>query len=108
MNISYQFQKFVFGVVLPALRQPDIVLQIDNPRFKFRPSAISKESMRELLKHLDFDYPRDDNGCPLSYTKLDSKQMMNHIMWIEMTASNSNVTFGYIEKEWERIMASVL
>lgn len=105
MRISIQFNRFIFGVVLEELRKPNITLQFDEPKFKFRTSSITKESMRELLKHLDLSYPRDTESKPLSYTKLDSKQMSDHVAWIEMIAGQSGVSFGYIESEWSRLMA---
>lgn len=105
MNISINFNRFIFGVVLRDLRKSDVVLKFEHPRFKFRPAGITKESFRELLKHLDFNYPRDDKGVPISYTKLTTEQMSNHIRWIELTASNSGVTLDYIEDEWKIIMA---
>ena len=80
-------------------------MQFDEPKFKFRTSCITKESMRELLKHLDFTYPRDEESKPLSYTKLDSKQMSDHVQWIEMIAGQSGCEFSYIADEWSRLMA---
>jgi hypothetical protein len=95
----------MFGVILNDLRQPNITLHFDTPRFKFRTSSISKESMRELLKHLDLSYPRDEEGKPLSYTKIDSKAMHDHIQWIELIANNSGIEMKHIAQEWERLMA---
>ena len=104
MKISLQFNKFIHGIVLEELHRPNIVLQFDEPKFKFRTSQITKESMRNLLKYLDLSYPRDERLQPLSYTKLDSKQMSNHIQWIEMIAGQSGVCFKYIEAEWNRLL----
>ena len=92
-------------MVLSELKKEGVVLKFDNPKFMFRTSSITKESMRELLKHLDFDYVRDEEGKPLSYTKLDSKQMSNHVAWIEMIAGSSGVEMSYITAEWDRLMA---
>jgi len=105
MLISKQFQGFIFAAVLPELKKQGVVLKFDNPKFQFRTSSVKKESIRNLLKYLDFGYPRNDTGEPLSYTKLDSKQMSDHVAWIELIASNSGLEFGYIAKEWERLMA---
>ena len=104
MKISLQFNKFIFGVVLEDLRQPNIILKFEEVGFKFRTSQISKESMRNLLKYLDLDYPRDDRNEPLSYTKLTSKEMSNHIKWIELKAMESGHEMLYITQEWERLL----
>jgi hypothetical protein len=107
VKISSNFNRFIFGVVLEDLKKSDGILKFEEPKFKFRPKNITKESLRNLLKHLDFDYPRDDEMRPLSYTKLDSKQMSDHIAWIERTAGNSGIELDYIAQEWERIMKGV-
>jgi hypothetical protein len=54
---------------------------------------------------VDLNYPRDGRGVPLSYTKLDSKQMSKHVNWIEKQAGLSGVELSHITREWERIMA---
>lgn len=105
MKYSLNFNRFIFGVVLEELRKPNITLKFDQPLFKFRTSQISKESMRNLLKHLDMDYPRDEELKPLSYTKITSKQASDHIKWIELIAGQSGVEFDYIRVEWDRLMA---
>lgn len=103
-RLSYQYTKFIFGVVLEHIRDKELVLQIDEPLFKFKPSGISKESLRNLLKHLDFNYPRDDKGIPVSYTKLTTADMFRHIEWIERQCGFSGFTPKYISQEWERLM----
>lgn len=105
MLISKQFQGFIFSAVLPELKKEGVVLKFDNPKFQFRTSSVKKESIRNLLKYLDFGYPRNDIGEPLSYTKLDSKQMSDHVAWIELIAANSGLEFKYISDEWSRLMA---
>ena len=104
MNISQNFQAFIFGVVLEDLRRPNIVLKFEEPKFKFRTSQLSKESLRNLLKYLDFAYPRDDKNEPVSYKKLTSKEMTKHIEFIERTAGFSGVELNYIEAEWQRLI----
>lgn len=107
MKISTNFQKFIFGVVLEDLKNSGGVLEFKEPPFKFRCDSISKESIRNLLKHLDFNYPRNENGMPLSYTKLDSKQMSDHITWIERQCAFSGIEMRYIADEWERIIKNI-
>lgn len=104
MKISQNFNKYIFGVVLKDLKNSGGVLEFQNPPFKFRVSQITKESIRNLLKYLDFNYPRNETGIPLSYTKLDSKQMSDHINWIERQCAFSSIEMSYISKEWERLV----
>ena len=104
MKYSLNFNKFIFGVVLEDLKKSGGVLQFQTPPFKFRVSQVSKETIRNLLKHLDFSYPRDEKGVPLSYTKMDSKQMTRHIEWIERQCAYSSIEMNYISAEWERLV----
>lgn len=107
MIISSNFARFIFGVVLEDLKNSGGVLSFQEPPFKFRVSSISKESIRNLLKHLDFNYPRDAEQKPLSYTKLDSKQMSLHVEWIERQCAFSGIEMQYISQEWGRIMKGI-
>lgn len=107
MRISSNFQKFIFGVVLEDLKRSGGVLTFQEPPFKFRVTSISKETIRNLLKHLDFNYPRDEDGKPLSYTKLDSKQMSEHVTWIERQCAFSGIEMQYISAEWEIIIKGI-
>lgn len=104
MIYSLNFNKFIFGVVLEDLKKSGGVLQFQDPPFKFRVSQVSKETIRNLLKHLDFNYPRGENGVPLSYTKIDSKQMTRHIEWIERQCAYSSIEMKYIVAEWEMLV----
>ena len=103
-QLSYQFTKFMFGVVLRDLRNKEIVLKFDTPRFMFRPSGISKESVRNLLKHLDFDYKRDDEGNPASYRDMSNADMTRHLQWIERQVAYSGYTLEYITEEWNKLI----
>ena len=107
MKISSNFNRFIFGVVLEDLKMSGGVLEFQEPPFKFRVTSISKETIRNLLKHLDFNYPRDENGTPLSYTKLDSKQMSEHVNWIERQCAFSGIEMQYITEQWEIIMKGI-
>jgi hypothetical protein len=103
MKISNNFNRFIFSV-LKDLRRRCKVLKIDEPRALLPISSLDAETLRNLLKYLDLGYPRDDRGIPLSYTKLDSKQMSEHVNWIEKQAGLSGVELSHITREWARIM----
>ncbi|MDR2790257.1 MAG: hypothetical protein LBB59_04715 [Campylobacteraceae bacterium] len=104
MKISNNFNRFIFSI-LRDLHAHCKVLKIDEPRALLPINLIDAETLRNLLKYLDLNYPRDDRGVPLSYTKLDSKQMSEHVNWIEKQAGLSGVELSHITREWERIMA---
>jgi len=103
MKISGHFNRFMFGVILKDIRNADVLIFKDF-NFKFRPRQIASESMRELFKHLDLSYPRDDKNIPMSYTKLDSKQMTRHVQFIERVAGFSGHEMKHISEEWNRLL----
>ena len=104
LRISNNFQKFIFGVVLEEIKRDNGVLKFDEPPFQFRPKTVKKESIRNLFKHLDFSYPRDENGVPLSYTKLDSKEMTRHVEWIVRQCAFSSMDLPHVVAEWNRLV----
>lgn len=57
-----------------------------NP-FRFRPNAFSYDTFRDLMKALDFEYDRDDQGRPLSSTKITVETMNSHITFLEVLLS---------------------
>lgn len=57
-----------------------------NP-FRFRPSAFSYNTFRDLMKALDLEYDRDDQGRPLSSTKITVETMNSHITFLEVLLS---------------------
>lgn len=100
--ISPNFNRYMHGVVLQGVRLAP-VLHFTYPQpFRFRPSMLALESLKQLLKHLDESYPRDE-GMPRSYAKLDSKQMTDHLLFIESSCAHSGFEMPHITKEWERI-----
>jgi len=55
-----------------------------NPMI-FRPSAFSYDGFRDIIKSLDFEYPRDDkNKFPISSAKLSTEEMNSHITFIKI------------------------
>lgn len=59
---------------------------ISNP-IVFRPSAFSYDTFRELCKGCDISYPKDEQGRPLSSTKITVEQMNSHILFLEVLLS---------------------
>jgi hypothetical protein len=98
MQISTNFNRFIFSVLRDLHRQYK-VLKIDEPRALLPTNLIDGKTLRNLFKYLDLDYPRDERGIPLSYTKLNSKQMTSHINWIERQAGLSGVELSHITRE---------
>ena len=54
-----------------------------NP-VRFPPSVFTYDEFRVWMAELNLDYPRDEEGKPVSSTKLDIGQMNEHILFLEV------------------------
>ena len=54
-----------------------------NP-IRFPPALFSYDEFRVWIAELDLEYPRDEEGKPISSTKLDIEQMNSHITFLEV------------------------
>ncbi len=54
-----------------------------NP-IRFKPKGFSKDSMRDVLKQCDLEYPKDENGIALSSAKTTVEQLNSHITFLEI------------------------
>jgi len=50
----------------------------------FNPVVFSYNEFRVWMAELDLEYPRDEEGKPISSTKLDMEQMNSHINFLEV------------------------
>jgi len=54
-----------------------------NP-IRFPPALFSYDEFRVWIAELNLEYPRDNEGKPISSTKLDIEQMNSHINFLEV------------------------
>ena len=57
-----------------------------NP-FRLRPTAFKYDTFRDIMKMLDFEFERDDDGKPLSSAKVSVETMNKHILFLECLLS---------------------
>jgi hypothetical protein len=57
-----------------------------NP-VRFHPSVFSYDEFRQWMAELNLDYRRDENGRPVSSTKLTVDEMNSHITFLEVLCS---------------------
>ena len=88
------------GVVLAQMRALRY-LCIREHRIVIRPFYLSADTLKQLLKVLDFDYPRQKDGTPLSYTRLSTTDMLEHLAYIETLCAENGIEPEFI-KEFER------
>lgn len=68
---------------------------------------ITQEDMKVLLSKWDPDFPVDENGNKLSFTKISNREACHHLEFIFMLGGSKGFTFRVNEEEWSRIMESV-
>jgi hypothetical protein len=106
MKISNNYNRFLHGVIYNQVKAIQEPLKVFDGKFIFRPCSISLDSVKQLLKHIDLDYPRNDKGV-LSITQLTSKQVCEHIEFIILLLGENGHTFEFIEDEWNRILKEI-
>lgn len=102
MQISGQFNRFMHGVVLAQMRSLRY-LCIREHRIAIRPFYLSAGTLKQLLKVLDFDYPREKDGAPLSYTQLSTADMLAHLAYIETLCAENGIEPEYLREFKEEL-----
>jgi hypothetical protein len=54
-----------------------------NP-IRFPPALFSYDEFRQWIAELNLEYPRDNEGKPISSTKLDVEQMNSHLTFLDV------------------------
>jgi len=112
MNISSSFNKFYHSAVLTELFRKCGTLKfrlwIDEETggvFEFVKGEHfnDMDDLKQLLKNMNLDYSVDDDK-KISTADIDSKSLMQHIDFCISIAGENNITFGFIEEEWERLL----
>lgn len=104
MLISQRFQKFFFGVVCKEIKQlPPMKIRFRGVWSMINFRCVKSKSIYQILKQLNKNYPLDQDGSKLSTTKMTSKQMTEHIQWIERVVAFNGHCFKYVTAEWERL-----
>jgi hypothetical protein len=67
---------------------------------------LPQESIHDLLKHMNLDYPRDKQGKVASTAagQISSKHMTDHIKWLELCCIESHIEMLHYEEETKRLM----
>ena len=112
MNISIAFNNFYHGPVLTELFRRCGTLKfrlwIDSETggvFEFVKGEHfnDMEDLKQLLKNMNLDYPIEEED-KTSTSEIDSKSLVQHIDFVIAIAGENNISFGFIEDEWERLL----
>lgn len=64
----------------------------------------SETSLKYLLKLLNFNYPKDEDGKPISTIKVSNEDLLLHLLTIEEIADFNNIELSHIKAEREQFM----
>lgn len=107
MEISRKFQGFFFGVVCKEIKKlPPMKIKFMGEWSMINFRNVKSASIYQILKQLNKNYPLDKDGKKLSTKEMTSKQMTDHIQWIERVVSWNGHTFDYVTREWQRLIES--
>lgn len=90
MLVSREFNRFMHGVVLAQVAKIRF-LKVQEIKGILRPFYLSPDTLKQLLKIIDLDYPRNEKGEPLSYTKLNELEFLSHIAFIERICAENGI-----------------
>ena len=57
-----------------------------------------------VCKLLNLNYPRDEKGYPISTTKINNKQLVEHIEYLIKLGYQNGYEFSVVEEEWKQIL----
>ncbi|RAZ49185.1 hypothetical protein [Campylobacter hyointestinalis] len=101
MRISSPFNRFMHGVVLREIKKIRY-LKIAELKIAIKPFYLSFDTLKQILKYLDEDYPRKKGGEPFSYTELKELDFLRHIAFLECVCAENGYTLN-LEKEYKEI-----
>jgi hypothetical protein len=112
--ISTQFNRFYHSAVLTELFKKCGTLKfrlwIDDETggvFEFVKGEHfdDMDDLKQLLKNMNLDYAVNKDE-KISTAKIGSKALIQHIEWCIGLAGENNITFSFIEEEWQRLLRS--
>lgn len=87
------------GVVLREIKKIRY-LKISGLKIAIKPFYLSFDTLKQILKYLDEDYPRKKGGKPFSYTELKELDFLRHIAFLECICAENGYTLN-LEKEYK-------
>lgn len=86
------------GVVLREI-QKIRYLKIAGLKIAIKPFYLSFDTLKQILKCIDEDYPRKKDGKPFSYTELKEVDFLRHIAFLECVCAENGITLNLENKE---------
>jgi hypothetical protein len=114
MEISNQFNKFYHSRILTDMfkKSNDILFRrlIDTRTggaFIIRKydDYNDMDELKQLLKILNVNYGVNvEKDCKISTTDIEVKELLNHIEWVLLIASQNGIELDMVREEWDRLI----
>lgn len=95
--ISSEFNRFMHGVVIKQVHKFRF-LKIAEIGVLIRPFYLSHDTLKQVLKYCDYDYPRKKDGTPLSYTEIREADFLSHIAFIERICAENGYELEFTKE----------
>jgi len=99
MIISNNFNRLLRGIIKEFRDQLVLGIEDKEEAIKITPAIV-----KTMLCAVNKNYPRDEDGKPLSFTKIDNKQACDLAEFIFKEGGERGFVFGVIEDEWNRLL----
>ena len=100
-------QRRLYFSILRDIRsiKKDLIINLGGKIVPLPAWTLKTEDLKELLKIMDLDLPRQKNGKPVSFAngQIDTKDMTDHIRRLELWCIESHIPLKYYEAEMSRL-----
>ena len=104
-SITHKQRKLYYAILTDIQEsKKDLFISLGGKIFPIPLYAIDQQRAKELLKSLDLDYPTE-SGKPKSQAdgKMTSKEMHDHIRFLEVACHESRIKMVHYEAETARL-----
>jgi len=103
MQISRNFNRFYHSLIREFYFKSPKRLKVEGIGVLYT-RAFTINGFKQILKMINLDYPRDENGDTLSTRDVSSKALTEHIEFIFKLAGENGIELDVIKQEWELIL----
>ncbi len=103
MKISGNFNRLYHKVIREFKDLEVATIDFMGEDFKMRTTLLSYNSVKQLLKQLDENYPKNKDGIGISTIDITSKELTQHLEWIINVIYQNGGKVDIIEEEFKRI-----
>ena len=106
-NSASNNQRRLYFSILRDIRntKKDLIINLAGKIVPLPAYTLSTEELKELLKIMDLDLPRQKNGKPVSFAagQIDTPTFTEHIRRLELWCIESHIPLQYYEAEMSRL-----